>query len=710
MDVMLRRYRLTIVRLFFVLFFTGVLARIWYVQDVDTFITRRGQQEWTGVQPLLAVRGKIYDALGNVLAVDVPAYDIDMDAGAIQAQGSTTVARVARGIAAIVKGNAQAILKQVAQPGLHWLRMYPYMVRVPYPEKQRLVAMFARLGLSQDIHPYKTYRRVYPNGTFASEVLGFTGHNGQGAAGIERYYNSYLQGHVGSERFTQDVSGHPIPFRPIVIHPATPGDNLDLTINPLIQRAAQQALAVVEKRFAPAHAAIIVADPNTGAILAMATLPHYDPNRYWQYPSTTLYTNWAISDPFEPGSTFKPYTLTGALTTHAIHLQQTYLSGVIDVNGVPIRDWNLVGWGRLTYAQAMIYSSNVGFVRIGQAEGVNTFYRYLRLYGFTHPTGIDLPGEAGSIIFPEQGLNPVDFATMTFGQGLAVTPIQQVAAIGAIANGGHLLTPYLVQKIVSPTGKVVYRHTPHVVRRVASPAIMKRITKLMVATVNQDPQGAVGVIPGYQVAGKTGTAEIPKPGGGYYANLYNLSFVGFAPANHPAAVVLATVNEPHHTAQWGDWVATPAARFVLQRALSALHVPPQQAASRNLATAVPRTQYVTVPRFIGQSVQSATRQLAALGLGIRVAGVGGPIEQQWPRSGTHLSVHSLVAVGTEGSKHDIHEAVVPDLIGLLATQALHLCAWVGLTLHLHGAGYAVAQSIPFGRRLPLGAALNVTLR
>ena len=705
---MLRRYRLFVIRSFFVILFTGVLARIWYVQTVDKFITHRARQEWTAQTTLPAVRGTIYDAAGNVLATDIPAYDIDINAGAIQKAGSATLTRVADGIAHIIGANPRVVAGRLAQPGLRWLRMYPYMVHVTLSHEQKILALFNRLGLSQDVNPHKTYRRIYPNGSFASEVLGFTGHGGSGAAGLELYYNRYLSGTPGYRRFTRDVVGAPIPFRPTTVHPAQNGDNLYLTINPAIQMAAEHALAVIRQRFTPVRAAVIVSNPQTGAILAMSTLPDYNPNNYWNYPPSVLYTNWAISDPFEPGSTFKPYTLTGALATHAIRLSQKYMSGVVNVNGVPIHDWNYYGWGPLTFAQAMIYSSNVGFVHIGQAEGAKTFYHYIQQYGFTRPTGIDLPGEGNSIIFPKKNLNPVDFATMTFGQGLAVTPIQQVAAMDAIANGGKLLTPYLVQKIVTPSGHVVLNQAPRVVRRVASPSIMRSITQLLVQTVNQDPQGAVGTIPGYQVAGKTGTAEIPKPGGGYYSNLYNLSFIGFAPASHPAVVVFVTVSQPHHTAQWGDWVATPAARYVLQRSLVALHIPPQINATRAIAPGAPRTSYVTEPALIGLTPSQAARRLAPLGLLLRQAGATGPIAHQWPAAHTRLARGSLVAAVTGKANSATQTAIVPDLQGLLSTQVWHICSWLGISLQMRGAGYAIAQSVPAGHAVALGSTLDVT--
>jgi len=708
---MKKRFRARMLQIGFVTFVMVVLGRIEYVQRVDTFLHTRAVNQWTAVEKIDPIRGTIDDSTGGVLAFDAPAYDLDIDLRGIDRHGPATVHTLATDLSRIVHTTPAVMMSQLSRPGIVWLRMDPYLVQVSLATKERVLALFAKLGLHNDINPYKTYRRVYPDGRFASDVIGFTDNVGNGAAGIEYEFNKYLKGVPGKETFTPDNLGDPIPFRPVIKTPVQNGDSIDLTMNPVIQHYAHDALAVIQKRFDPAHAAIIVADPMTGAILAMATLPDFNPNYFWRYPSSTLDTNWAISDPFEPGSTYKPYTLTGALSTHAIALNQTYMSGVDYVNGVPIRDWNLYGWGRLTYLQAFIYSSNVGFIHIGQAEGVKTFYRYFRLYGLNQPTGIDLPGEGHSIIFPEHHLNAVDFATMTFGQGLAITPIQQIAGIGAIADGGHLMTPYVVQKIVAPSGRIVLDTKPHIVRRVASTAIMREITNAMVKVVNEDPQGNVGEIPGYNIAGKTGTAEIPKPGGGYYKNRYNLSFIGFAPAHHPALEIMVTVNVPHHTAQWGDWVATPAAKYVLQKSLTYLGIAPHSPGATSLQSApsVPKTSYVQVPNVQGMTPVAASAKLTQYGLSTDDVGGVGPVITEWPQPGTTVAKGDPIAfISRPAIAAHSGNVRVPNLTGMLMTEALHVCATLGLELAAHGAGYAHTQSVKPGRMTPLGTVLTVT--
>lgn len=684
-----------------------VLARIGYVQTADAFLASRATAEWDADDVIEPIRGTIYDATGGILAYSAPAYTVDINLQAIRNQDK--LAKVASGLSSILHVNQTSLAADLQRPHVIWLQLYPYLIHVSLFTKERVVQLFQHLGLSNAYTIYKAYVRVYPDQTLACHVIGFTDEHGQGATGIERSYNQYLAGKPGYREFIQDTSGNPIPFYPIQTKPVQNGDNVYLTINPVIERYAEKALAIIQKRFTPKRAAILVADPNTGAILAMATLPTFNPNEYWKYPASTLYTNWAISDPFEPGSTFKPEVLTGALATHSIRLNQTYMSGVDVVDGVPIHDWNIYGWGRLTYEQALIYSSNVGLIHIGQAEGVKNFYHYLDLFGFNHRTGIDLPGEGHSIIFPEKNINPVDFATMTFGQGLAVTPIQQIAAIGAIANGGDLLTPYVVQKIVSPSGAVIYEHHVHIVHRVAPRSIMKKVTNVMVKVVDDDPQGNVGMIPGYRVAGKTGTAEIPKPGGGYYKDLYNLSFIGFAPADHPAVEIYVTVNEPHHTAQWGDWVATPAARYVLLRTLRYLGIPPHVTAqlhgqSGNLASH-PAIQYVSVPSLIGSDTGRSAQFLHHIGLEEQVIGGSGTIIDQWPHAGVRVPFGTTVAV--EVQRKEVAQVRLPNFQGMLMTEVMKLCSSLGLRLIPSGVGFAVNQSLAPGRFVPLGTSVKV---
>lgn len=703
--------RINLIRIGIVLVFVAVIGRIGYVQSRDQFIKGMEDQEWKTKSVITPERGTIYDAAGDKLAFSMPAYDLDIDLSLLQTLPPQKLRTLSDQLAKLTGASPNLMWSQLTRTDVTWLRLYPYLVHVSYDTEQAVLQLFQSktYQIGNAINPSATFKRVYPAGDFAAHVIGFLDQTGKGAAGIELQYNNYLTGKPGTETYTQDSMGDPIPTKPIVQSPVQNGDNVYLTIDPTIQNYADQALDVIEKRFHPAHAAIIVADPQTGAILAMAALPFFNPNDYWNYSASTLDTNWAISAPFEPGSTFKVVTLTGALATNAISLNQTYESGVDYVNGVPIYDWNLYGWGRISYDKAMIYSSNTGFIHIGQAEGKDTLYHYIHLFGLDQPTGIDLPGESNSIIFPEKNLNAVDFATMTFGQGLAITPIQQIAEVGAVANGGTLLRPYLVQKIVTPSGKVVYNRQPEAVQQVASAAIMKEVTRVMVQDVADNPYETNAYISGYDVAGKTGTAQIPKPGGGYYANRYNLSFIGFAPANSPQLEIYVTTNEPHNTIQYGNSVASPAAQYVLSRALTYMHIPPNHGTQSAVLPTSDQIQYEEVPSVIGMPSEEATKVLERTGLTASLSGSSGNISRQIPAAGIQVVSGTRVTLlsSANSASSPVQEVKVPTLLGLPMSEAINACAVLGLQIAPHGTGFAAKQNFKPGAFVPLGTVLNV---
>ncbi|MCY0874844.1 MAG: penicillin-binding transpeptidase domain-containing protein [Firmicutes bacterium] len=707
MNASSTRIRSQLLRYGFIGLLAVVIARVTYVQHADATLPSIAAKQWDATQTIMPMRGSIYDANGDQLAFDMPAYDVDIYPSGVAKSGAAVAQAVASGIASIVGAPTQFMDKEMKRSG--WVQIYPYLVNVTLAHKDQLVALFHKYGLDNDINPTEIYDRMYPDGRFASEVVGFVDQTGQGAAGVELEYNKWLNGIPGTEKFQQDAAGNPLPFHPVVTKPVHNGDSVYLSLNASIQHYAEEALAVIKQRFTPEHATIIVSNPNTGAILAMATLPNYNPNDYWKFPSSTLDTNWAISDPFEPGSTFKIVTLTGALATHAISLNQTYMSGVDYVNGVPIHDWNIWGWGRITYREAMMLSSNVGFIHIGQAEGPLTLAHYIHLYGMDKPTGIDLPGEGTSILFNPHNINAVDFATTTFGQGLAVTPIQQMQEVDAVANGGRLLTPYVVQKVVAPNGKVVYNRRPRFVRRVAPKAIMKEIANVMVEDVSVYPGiDTAAAIPGYSVAGKSGTANIPDPKTGtYYANRYNLSFVGFVPANHPRIAIIVTVSDPHNTAQFGNDVASPAAAFVMSKTMQYLRVPPQGKTGTNPFADVSVKPYAPVPNVTGLSVSRADTVLKAAGFAVASIDHTGTVTRQWPAVGTREAQGTQVVIASSSSTALTGRVKVPDLRGMPMVEAVSVCSLLGIELNPVGDGYVSAQSLPAGRIVPLGTKLTV---
>ncbi|MGZ4133902.1 MAG: peptidoglycan D,D-transpeptidase FtsI family protein, partial [Tumebacillaceae bacterium] len=424
----------------------------------------------------------------------------------------------------------------------------------------------------------RTDIRRYPYGNFASHVLGYVAPddkedgNAKGMAGVETVYNKELTGTAGHEEYYTDRQGDPVPTeKPKIQVPPVEGENVVLTIDQTIQHYVEDELNNIVDKYAPKHASVIVADPNTGEILALANRPSYDPGKFAEAEPESLWNNWALHS-FEPGSTFKSYVLTGALAEHKLNLDDTFDSGSIVVDGLRIKDWNNGdGWGRINYRYAVQVSSNVGFVHVGQKLGKDLLYDYIYKFGFDKPTGIDLPGEQDSVLFDPKKMRDVDLASTSFGQGVSVTPVQQLAAMMAIANGGKVYQPHVVKEFRDQeTDKVVSEVKPKVTHTVADPETMATVRQVLEDAIRNDTNAGSAFIPGYHVAGKTGTAQIPnKDHSGYDETEYICSFMGFAPANNPKVLIYVTVDSPtkNNDVQFGSVQAEPSGRVILSEIL-----------------------------------------------------------------------------------------------------------------------------------------------
>ena len=557
---------------------------------------------------LLAPRGAILDSQGNRLAYDIPAYYMDVDLAPFQTDPSQ-LAKLANIVGMAVNVDPSKVLSTF-EKNHNWIQ-WPYPVLEPVKE-QVTKAMQAFKGGQQDVTFTPTEERFYPYGSFAANMLGYVGPDGAGDAGLEAEYNAVLAGHNGKLSYTQDALGFPIPSSVKVVQPAQPGDSIELTIDPTIQGFVEHEMDDLVSKYNPEHAAIIVANPQTGAILAMSSRPTFNPNQYWTADPTALNDNWAVNSSFEPGSTFKIIVLAAALATNTISLNQTFMSGHMVVDGKQINDWNWIGWGRITFQQALEMSSNVGFATIALRLGWANLLHYMSSFGFLNKTGIDLPAESTSIIFPPSLRGNLQLATSGFGQGIAVTPMQQIAAVGAIANGGKLMKPYLAKAIVSPSGKVIKSFSPTVVRaNLLPPGVDAEVNNTMELDVSQGIDTS-GIIPGYDVAGKTGTAQVVDPKTGqYYNNRFIVSFIGYAPGWDPQIEVYVTVYWPKtpEANTWGSTIATPIARDILKDCLQYYHIPPQGAATSlaaaNGVDAADQTKYVETPNLVGMNVDAA---------------------------------------------------------------------------------------------------------
>ncbi len=400
-----------------------------------------------------------------------------------------------------------------------------------------------------------TEARYYPENTLASQVLGFVDANNDGQYGLEQYYNSELKGQNGWEIAEQDAYGDTITSNQK--QDAQNGSNLILTIDHNLQYYVEQKLAEAKKTFDAESGSIIVMDPKTGGILAMASDPNYDPNKYNEVPvdKQNLFLNPAVSLEWEPGSIFKPITMAVALNEGKIEpdMQDTF-SNYVTVDGYQIHTAQDKAFGKETMTQCLENSDNVCLVWVADKLGNDTFYNYINSFGFGKTTNIDLAGEASGSLLDLGNWRDISRATISFGQGIAVTPLQMLTAIAAVANGGNLVKPHIVSEIVKSNNDIVNIET-QTVGQVIKPEAAKKLTSMMISVV-ENGHGKKAKVPGYAIAGKTGTAQVPKPEGGYYEDQHIGSFAGFFPADDPKFAMIVKLDKPKNV-EWAESSAAP---------------------------------------------------------------------------------------------------------------------------------------------------------
>ncbi|RIV28209.1 PASTA domain-containing protein [Alicyclobacillaceae bacterium I2511] len=689
-----------------VLVLLGVIVRIRYIQSVfGPMLESDAAKVQQVTQNVLAPRGEILDRNGHPLAYDVPAYMFDIRTGSF-----SNIVSLSGHLAPILQSSESQVLA-VLRRSNHWVQ-WPMPILATQKDK---IVQLAGTTHAQDITFTPTEERIYPDGNLASNTIGYVDHGSVGQAGLEEQYNTQLAGHNGKITYTQDVWGFPIQDTLHTLVAAQPGLNVQTTLDRTIQGFVENQMNQLAQKYQPVHAAIIVTNPQTGAVLGMSSYPNFNPNQYWLASETALSTNWAVNARFEPGSTFKVLTLAAALASQKISLSQTFDSSKFQIDGQTILNWNYVGWGQISFRRAMEYSSNVGFAIMAEKLGWPTLLHYMNIFGFLQPTGIGLPGEANSLIFPPSLQGPVQLATSGFGQGIAVTPLQQMQATAAIANGGKLIQPRIVRALINPTtGKVVESFPPKIINpQVVPPEVASEVSNTMALDVSKGIDTA-GAVPGYTVAGKTGTAQVVNPQTGqYYAHRYIVSFIGYAPVQNPQFEVYVTVYWPKTAAgqQWGSTVSAPAASNILRECLEYAHIPPDQTSvSSTQSTSRPAgVKYVDTPSLRGLSVAQVKGSLKQLGLtGVDIAQAQGTVQRQWPSPGVQVPVGSKMFFWAPGGSGK--SLLMPNLTGVAMRDVANMLATLGLQFSGSGEGYATSQSIPAGQQVRPGMLVKVQFK
>ena len=543
-------------------------------------------------------------------------------------------------------------------------------------------------------------KRYYPEGELASHIIGFTGIDNNGLNGLELSYNNYLGGKAGKMIVEKDAEGRTIPNGIREAVPGRDGYNVYLTIDEVIQYMAEKELENAAETFDFSGGSVIVLDSSNGDLLAMANTPTYNPNNFANYPEKN-WRNRAISDVFEPGSTFKIITAASALEEGVITENDILTDpGHIYVENEEISCWSRVGHGAQTFAEVVKNSCNPGFVEVGLKLKKEIFYSYIKAFGFGEQTGIRLPAEAAGIIPKYQKIGSLELATFSFGHGISVTPIQLVTAVGAVANEGKLMRPRLVKKVETGSNTENIINEPQMVRQVISKSTADK-TKELLKQVVESGTGTQAAIDGYEIGGKTGTAKH------YNEDIYDSSFIGIVPAGDRDLVVLTILYDIKGETYYGSQTAAPVFKNLTANILNYLNIKPN---TKDEFSYQNNDQEIEIPNLIGESFLSAESSLREQGFNVKLIGDGEIVKDQLPAAGTESNYNSTVWLFSEKEAKEEILIAVPDFRGLQGNAAVKLAEQKGLKVTLSGSGKVIGQSVYPGRRIKSTNQINLKLR
>ena len=590
--------RIKIITLFIILLFIIVIFKVFYIQVFNyRKLNKLASSLWNRNLPIEANRGKILDTNGVILADNLTTASLVLIPNQIKNKE-----KVARDLAKILNVSYEEMYKHVVKK-TSIERVHPIGRRLSYD----IVDKINKLNYD-GVYLVKESKRNYPYDKFLSHTLGFVGIDNQGLSGLELMYDNYLTGVYGSIKYMGDAKGNRLELTESYEKPQD-GMNITLTINYKLQASLERELDNAVSKYNPEQALGIAMDPNTGEILAISSRPNFSPSNYQNYSTEEINRNLPVWMTYEPGSTFKIITLAASLEEHTVDLDKDTFNdpGSIQVENARIKCWKHGGHGTQTYLQVVENSCNPGFVSLGQKLGKEKLFKYITDFGFGKKTEVDLNGEASGILFKLDNVGPVELATTSFGQGVSVTPIQQIRAVSAAINGGYLLKPYIVKSINEPeTNSVIVQNKKQVVRKVITSETSEKVRNALESVVTNGT-GRNAFIDGYRVGGKTGTAQKVKDGK-YMIGNYIVSFIGFMPANNPKIIVYVAIDNPKGITQYGGTVAAPIAKNILEDAISILDIKKQEGASEKKYNYYDK-KYVTVPDVVGMNINDALKEL-----------------------------------------------------------------------------------------------------
>lgn len=623
-----KRIKITFILMLIALFL--VIVKVFYIQVFEyKKLNKLASDLWSRNLEIEADRGKILDRNGVVLADNLTTSSLVLIPSQMKDKKKVT-----KELSSILGISYNAMKKHVYKK-TSIERVHPEGRRLSYDVAKKI----SDLKLD-GVYLVKEAKRNYPYKDFLAHVLGYVGIDNQGLSGIELQYDKYLKGENGVIKYFSDAHGNKINLTDIYRSPES-GMNVSLTIDINIQKSIERELKNISDMFNPDMALAIVVNPNTGEILGMGSLPDFDPNNYKEYGTSVLNRNLPIWSSYEPGSTFKVVTMSSAVEEGVIDIfnDHFYDAGKVNVDGSVLKCWKSGGHGDQTFLQVLQNSCNPGFVKLGQLLGKEKLFSYIDKFGFGNKTGIDLSGEATGILFPMNKVGNVELATTAFGQGISVTPIQQVVAVSAVVNGGVLYKPYIVKGISTNTNSSVKEFSKKKVRRVISEKTSE-IMRLALESVVAYGGGKSAYIEGYRVGGKTGTAQ-KSSNGVYLVNNYIMSFMSVVPANKPEAVLYLAIDNPKNTAMLSSYTTTPIARRILLDIIDALDIKKQDGELEKELEWNDK-EYITVPNVIGMSLDMAKNALS--NFDVQVVGDGDKVTYQSVDEGEKIEIGSRIRI------------------------------------------------------------------
>jgi cell division protein FtsI (penicillin-binding protein 3) len=621
-------FRLAVAKILFLLLFVLVLGRAFQLQVLrGPELRRLGEAQHLRKMTSLPRRGAVLDRSGESLAVSVVAHSVG--AHPRQVEDKDELARELARILHLKPGDVRKNLD--SDKPFVWIK------RQVTPQEAEQIQKLDAKGVEMSFEP----NRFYPQRQIAGQVVGFVNRDSEGLEGLELQYNNYIRGESGSSLIEFDAKKRGVLVQGVEELQIPPGADLHLTLNSAIQHLAEKELeATIVKHRAKAGVAIVV-DPFTGEVLALANFPSFDPNLFAKQGKERA-RNRAIADSFEPGSTFKTILAAAALEEGVVGKEDVFYCemGKYPYAGRMIHDSHPYGW--LPFSKILQVSSNICFTKVAEKLKKERYFRYIEKFGFGKVTGVDMPGEVAGILRNHASWAAIDLATHAFGQGISATPLQMVMAYAAVANGGFLMRPYVAQRITGPKGEVLRANQPHVVRRVISEKTARALVAMLKEVTTEGGTGTMAKVEGFDVAGKTGTAQKADPVHGGYSKKRVASFIGFVPAEEPRVVLMVMVDEPEASV-YGGIVAAPAFGNIARGALRHLAVAPRDAelmpmagvaaelSQRRVPSKAAAADYDSgasaVPDFRGLSLREAVEKARAAKVKVRMHGHGHVIKQ-----------------------------------------------------------------------------------